>query len=84
MSAAGHIVYAGVQLPATLVALEAQHHPASSAAEARRMAARALAIRALLVREARREASFWPSALSLIAVARPIARRSTGPIRNCS
>lgn len=55
MSAAGHIVYAGVQLPATLVALEAQHHPASSAAEARRMAARALAIRALLVREARRE-----------------------------
>lgn len=53
MSAAGHIVYAGVQLPATLVALEAQHHPASSAAEARRMAARALAIRALLVREAR-------------------------------
>jgi len=55
MSVTGHIVYAGVQLPAALVAQEAQHHPASSAAEARRMAARALAIRALLLREARSE-----------------------------
>lgn len=47
------IVVDGVEIPETLLALEVQHHPAASAAEARAEAGHALAIRALLLRRAR-------------------------------
>lgn len=54
MSAAAAIVIDGVAVPEKLIAQEIGHHPAASLAEARTEAARALAIRALLVDRARR------------------------------
>jgi hypothetical protein len=48
------VIVNGVAIPEAAIAQEAQHHPASSAEEARAAAARALAIRELLLQEARR------------------------------
>jgi peptidyl-prolyl cis-trans isomerase C len=48
------VVVNGVEIPEAAIAQEAQHHPASSAEEARAAAARALAIRELLLQQARR------------------------------
>lgn len=49
MSALRAIVVEGVEIPEQLIAEEAQHHAAASAGEARDAAARALAIKALLL-----------------------------------
>lgn len=54
MSAAPSLVIDGVEVPERLIAQEIGHHPAPSLAEARTAAARALAIRALLLDRARR------------------------------
>ncbi len=54
MSAAPSLVVEGVEVPEKLIAQEISHHPAPSLAEARTEAARALAIRALLLDRARR------------------------------
>lgn len=54
MSAAPAMVVDGVEVPERLIAQEIGHHPSPSLAEARTAAARALAIRALLLDHARR------------------------------
>lgn len=54
------VIVEGVEIPARLIADEAQHHPHGSAAEARLAAGRALATKALLLDRARR-LGFRPS-----------------------
>ena len=50
---AAPVIVNGVRIDEASIAREAQHHPASAAAESRALAARALAIRALLLDRAR-------------------------------
>ncbi|MFI4976033.1 MAG: peptidylprolyl isomerase [Caulobacterales bacterium] len=49
----GAVVFHGVEIPESLIAEEAQHHPSNTAAEARAAAGRALATKALLLRRAK-------------------------------
>lgn len=50
----GEVIVNGVEIPPDAIAREIQHHPAASPAEAWKEAARALAVRELLLQEARR------------------------------